>query len=195
VPAGVEPDGAQVVSPASQGMDEVSFAPGPKRDGKYTAQLNWYNLTSGPLQVTGANLMAVFPDVTVVTNQSDLVTPTLLVTVTQELDPGSDFAYLGGPPPDHFAGTPVGMEAGHRVRHRHGPDLAARCGSQKRGAGRPGSNRTVLQRRSVRCRRLRIHRRRGGIREQGATRTGRGLKANWTSETPPALVAEPPSPW
>jgi hypothetical protein len=105
VPAGVEPDGAQVVSPASQGMDEVSFAPGPQRDGKYTAQLNWYNLTSGPLQVTGANLMAVFPDVTVVTNQSDLVTPTLLVTVTQELDPGSDFAYLGGPPPDHFAGT------------------------------------------------------------------------------------------
>jgi hypothetical protein len=27
-----------------------------------------------------------------------------LVTVTPELDPGSDFAYLGGPPPDHFAG-------------------------------------------------------------------------------------------
>lgn len=39
------------------------------------------------------------------TNQSDLVTPTLLVTVTSELDPGSDFAYLGGPPADHFAGT------------------------------------------------------------------------------------------
>lgn len=89
----------------------------------------------------------------------------------------------------------VGMEVGHRVRRRHGPDLAARCGSQKRGAGRPDPNRTVLQRRSVRCRRLRIHRRRGGIREQGATRTGRGLEANWTSETPPALVAEPASPW
>lgn len=27
-----------------------------------------------------------------------------LVTVTPELDPRSDFAYLGGPPPDHFAG-------------------------------------------------------------------------------------------
>jgi len=84
----------------------VYIRPG-SRHGGYTALLEWDDLTSGPLQVTGANLVAAFPQVTVVnqtnggSNNTSTV-PTPKVTVQRELDPEGDFTYLGGIPPDHF---------------------------------------------------------------------------------------------
>lgn len=115
--------------------------------------------------------------------------------MTPELDPGSDFAYLGGPPPDHFAGSfwVWKPDTGHAT----GTVLNSPLDAEARSAALGGQAQTAqfYSGRSIRCRRVGIHRRRSGVREQGATRTGRGLEANWTSETPPALVAEPPSPW
>jgi hypothetical protein len=64
------------------------------------------------MQVIGANLVAAFPQVTVVnqtsggsddTSGADTV-PTPQVTVQRELVPEGDFTYLGGLPPNHLVG-------------------------------------------------------------------------------------------
>jgi hypothetical protein len=112
VPAGVSVNGALdndprtgEVYPLSGGQEGVYIAPGPVRQGAYTALLEWNDLTSGPIQVVGPNLVAVFPDVTVI-NQSPVNStggssePTPPLTISQTLFPGADFAFLGGLPPD-----------------------------------------------------------------------------------------------
>jgi hypothetical protein len=113
--------------------------------------------------------------------------------VTPELDPGSDFAYLGGPPPDHFAGPFWVWKPA--TGHATGTVLNSPLDAEARSAALDGQAQTAQFYSGVAF---------GvaasafiaavAVREQGATRTGRGLEANWTSETPPALVAEPPSP-
>ena len=90
------------------GGDVVSYTPGPVADGKATLFLTWNDLHSGPLQVQGANLVAEFPDLAV-DNQTELgssdssptPSPTPTLIVSRELQPGSDYAYLGGPAPEH----------------------------------------------------------------------------------------------
>lgn len=85
---------------------EVDFIPGVMRDREFKANLAWPDLTSGPMQVIGANLVATFPDVVLANvpgNASPVVpVPTPQMTVTQYLDPGEDFHYLSGPPPDNY---------------------------------------------------------------------------------------------
>jgi hypothetical protein len=81
--------------------------PGPQGGGTYSALLEWNDLTSGPLQVIGANMVAAFPSVTV-TNQTkndSASVPTPTVTVKTALAPGSDFTYQGRIPPDRFVGV------------------------------------------------------------------------------------------
>jgi hypothetical protein len=80
--------------------------PGSERDGKYFATVIWNDLHSGPMRVRGANLVAAFPDVEVENESSggDATAPpppTPRVIVRRDLQPGSDFAFLGGLPPDH----------------------------------------------------------------------------------------------
>lgn len=113
VPRGVQVNGAignsaalGRVSPyaGSSIKDEVYIAPGPQRRGTYQALLIWNNLSSGPMQVNGANLAAVFPDVTAENWTTDSPNPPAIpqpqMSVTRELVPFEDFAYLGGLPPD-----------------------------------------------------------------------------------------------
>ena len=113
VPRGVQVNGAMGnsaslgrVSPyaGSSTKDEVYIAPGPQRRGTYEALLIWNNLSSGPMQVNGANLAAVFPDVTAENRTTDSPNPTAIpqpqISVTRELVPFGDFAYLGGLPPN-----------------------------------------------------------------------------------------------
>jgi hypothetical protein len=94
----------------SRGMSATVYIdPGPAPSGRYTAVLQWTDLTSGPLQVVGANMVAAFPEVAVVnqtsgSSSSGSSKPTPQVTVQHELDPPDDFTYLGGLPPDHFVG-------------------------------------------------------------------------------------------
>jgi len=116
VPAGVSVNGALgndprtgEVYPLSGGQEGVYIAPGPVPQRAYTALLEWNDLTSGPIQVIGPNLVAEFPDVTVV-NQSPVNStgassePTPPLTISQTLFPGGDFAYLGGLPPNRIDG-------------------------------------------------------------------------------------------
>lgn len=112
VPGGVQPIGPNNnpregrVTPIAGGGDYVYIAPGPQPRGTYSAVLIWNDLTSGPLQVRGANLVANFPDVTVEnqspgTSSNAASAPSPVVTLSHELQPpGSDYAYLGGLPPD-----------------------------------------------------------------------------------------------
>jgi hypothetical protein len=95
------------VTPQVGGGDEVYITPEPARQGTYSVALVWNNLTSGPMQVRGANLAATFPDVTVENDTSGtgpnaVTVPTPVVTLSRELQPpGTDYAYIGGLPPDH----------------------------------------------------------------------------------------------
>ncbi len=86
------------LSPTAAGVVLFSVTPGPMSAGAYAVVLTWNGLDSGPLRVRGANLVAAFPGFTV-ENQTS-ATPT--VTVSRDLQPDrSDYAYLGGMPPDH----------------------------------------------------------------------------------------------
>jgi hypothetical protein len=93
-------------SHTSDGTEYITIAPGPQRNG-YGALLEWNSLTSGPMQVIGASLVAVFPKVSVIneTNNKVASVPPPLVTVRRTLVPGGDFTYQGGSQPDQFVGV------------------------------------------------------------------------------------------
>jgi hypothetical protein len=93
------------VDTISPGTAAVTLNPGPQQGGTFTELLEWDNLTSGPMQVSGANLMAVFPDLAV-RNQTNtgIFPPGPAVTVRRELVPGGGFTYLNGPPPEKVEG-------------------------------------------------------------------------------------------
>jgi len=103
VPPGVRivgwlPDDSRPVFRNMAGGTFVVVTPGPVRARAYSVLLTWNGLDSGPLRVQGANLVAAFPNLTVA-NQAPSA-PTL--TVSRLLQPNrSDYAYLGGPLPDH----------------------------------------------------------------------------------------------
>jgi len=116
VPAGVSVNGAisnnprtGEVYPLSDGLEGVYIAPGPVPQRAYTALLEWNNLTSGPVQVIGANLAAEFPDVAVI-NQSPVNStgatsePAPPLTISETFFPSEDFACLGGLPPNRIDG-------------------------------------------------------------------------------------------
>jgi hypothetical protein len=109
VPAGVDVSEVRNTPQpyTSHGMAYVYIHPGPQRSGGYTALLEWHNLTSGPLQVIGANMVAAFPSVTVINQTKDALAsvPTPRVTVNRALAPWGDFTYQGGIPPDEFVGV------------------------------------------------------------------------------------------
>jgi hypothetical protein len=94
------PQTGQLVPHLAAGGASVYVKPGAQRDGTYSMSLYWNDLNSGPLRVRGANLVASFPDVAV-ENQDASPVPPPNVTLSRQLQPGSDYAYLGGPPPDH----------------------------------------------------------------------------------------------
>jgi hypothetical protein len=147
VPRGVQVPGSvtndpregRVTHPTS-GPDVVYITPGPQRDGTYSAMLLWTNLTDGPLQVRDANLVATFPQFTVenrvaADSPSTFTPPTPAVTLGRKLQPGgSDYAYLGGLPPDHqdrftWTWNPVrGDSAGGTTSFTSSP-IAARSAS------------------------------------------------------------------
>ena len=108
VPPGVNTDKAldNYPSHTAGGTDYVYIAPGPQPGGRYEAQIEWKDPTSGPVQVIGANLVAVFPTVTVInaTANDSASVPTPPVTVNRALLPGSDFTYQAGSQPDRFVG-------------------------------------------------------------------------------------------
>jgi hypothetical protein len=89
------------IAAGADGFDVVSVTPGAMQGGEYEAQLQWNDLSSGPLQVAGSNLVAKFPEVDVF-NQSQSSMPS--VTLRRYLEPWGDYAYLGGLPPDHQDG-------------------------------------------------------------------------------------------
>jgi hypothetical protein len=108
------PTGVDVIEPqnnphpyTSDGTTYVDIAPGPQPRGAYTALLEWKDLTSGPLQVIRANLVAALPSVTVTneTNNDQTAVPEPSVTVNRVLEPGGDFTYQAGFPPDQFVGV------------------------------------------------------------------------------------------
>jgi hypothetical protein len=107
VPEGVElfGQGRVVLHPGAQ--DFVIVSHGAARSGIDSVILTWRSPNSGPLRIQGANLVAMFPELTL---ENDLtgssgntsVPASPLVTLTRELQPGDgDYAYLGGQPPDH----------------------------------------------------------------------------------------------
>jgi hypothetical protein len=109
------PGGVSVDDPAARvvrwegggGYRQVFFTPTQDRasTSRYTALLNWSSTRRGPLQIRGADLAAAFPDV-VVENQIPPHTP-VKVTVTRQLQPRSDFVYLGGQPLDRLGDAGV----------------------------------------------------------------------------------------
>ena len=68
---------------------------------------SWPGETYGPMQVRNADLVASFPEILVenetsATEPNTVTPPNPTVTLSRELQPGgSDYAYLGGLPPDH----------------------------------------------------------------------------------------------
>lgn len=135
--------------PGSDKTAFVSVAPGPVAGGRYSVILFWNNLHSGPMQVEGANLAATFPDVTVdnqATAGSDNAPspPEPQVTVTRELVPFGDFAYLGGLPPDRLNGSGWSWEGttfpanGGAGAFSYGLDVEARSPTQDAQASDAG---------------------------------------------------------
>jgi hypothetical protein len=108
VPSGAEspyPDSGVSIH-TFQGTTYATAAPGPQTSGKYEVDLEWNDLRSGPLQVIGANMAAVLPQVAVIdytTSEAEQV-PTTQVTVNEALEPGTDFTYQSGPAPDQIIG-------------------------------------------------------------------------------------------
>jgi hypothetical protein len=93
-------------SHTSNGTEYITIAPGPQQHG-YGALLKWNSLTSGPMQVIGANLVAVFPEVSVINETNNKMVSVLPppVTLRKTLVPGGDFTYQGGSQPDQFVGV------------------------------------------------------------------------------------------
>jgi hypothetical protein len=91
-----EPPNSPSVHVGRHGVRKNRPRPAAKRG--YTALLEWSNLTSGPMQVIGANLVAVFPMVTVIneTNNDFASMPSPPVTLDRTLVPGGDFTCQGG---------------------------------------------------------------------------------------------------
>ena len=107
VPKGVELFGQGRVVPHPGPQDFVVISPGAARRGIASAILTWPDLDSGPLRIQGANLVAVFPELTVenepaASSGNTPVPRSPSVTLTRELQPGEvDYAFLGGEQPDH----------------------------------------------------------------------------------------------
>jgi hypothetical protein len=107
VPSGVEVITGRPYHPyTSQGMSYLAIAPGPQLGGTYEAVLEWNNLASGPLQVTGATMAAALPRVVVInqTKTESEHVPMPSATVKEALIPGGDFTYQSGPVPTRLVG-------------------------------------------------------------------------------------------
>src|SRR5712691_2018553 len=112
VPHGVHPPGPYEtlalgrITQRDASGDVVDIAPGPLPKGEYGTFLAWNNLSSGLMQTRNANLVARFPAIVVENDTSEeppnaSTPPNPQVTLSRVLHPGSsDYAYLGGPPPD-----------------------------------------------------------------------------------------------
>jgi hypothetical protein len=87
------------VLPGSRGSgrSEVRVSPGAVPGGRYSLLLDWPDTRHGPVQVRGADLAAVFPDVLV--NDQDAASPAR-AKVSWLLYVGRDFTFLVGDPPD-----------------------------------------------------------------------------------------------
>jgi hypothetical protein len=108
VPSGAESPypGSGISTYTSRGTSYLTAAPGPQRSDKYEVDLEWHDLRSGPLQVTGATMAAVLPQVSVIddtTSETEQVPPTQ-VTVNEAVEPGTDFTYQSGSAPDQVTG-------------------------------------------------------------------------------------------
>jgi hypothetical protein len=90
------------VAPGRGGRSEVRVSPGAVPGGRYSLLLDWSDTRHGPVQVRGADLAAVFPDVVV--NDHDAASRAT-ARVSWLLYVGRDFAVLAGKPPDRVGAS------------------------------------------------------------------------------------------